>query len=123
METLVYVLIYFLRGRLPWFELGGTTRDKYNDLIKDKKLSTPTELLCRSLPSEFATYLNYSLSLGFAEEPDYWGLRKLFRDLFFREGFHLEGFQYEEAFTWRAQPAGKGIFTLNEEVASSAAAS
>ena len=44
----------------------------------------PCAALC---PEEFATYLNYVRSLRFEDKPDYTYLRKLFRDLFVREGF------------------------------------
>lgn len=58
-------------------------------------MTTPTELLCRGFPSEFAIYLNYTRSLRFDDKPDYSYLRKLFRDLFVREGF-----QYDYVFDW-----------------------
>jgi len=40
-----------------------------------------------SFPTEFATYLNYCRSLKFEEKPDYIYLRRLFRDLYIREGY------------------------------------
>src|SRR5947208_14940908 len=61
----------------------------------EKKMTTPTELLCRTFPNEFAIYLNYTRSLRFDDKPDYSYLRKLFRDLFVREGF-----QYDYVFDW-----------------------
>jgi hypothetical protein len=61
----------------------------------EKKMTTPTELLCRTFPNEFAVYLNYTRSLRFDDKPDYSYLRKLFRDLFVREGF-----QYDYVFDW-----------------------
>lgn len=39
---------------------------------------------------EFASYLNYCRSLRFEDKPDYAYLRKLFRDLFTKEGFQLD---------------------------------
>jgi len=56
-------------------------------MIMVKKLTTPAEILCRSLPSQFSTYINYCRALTFHERPDYIGLRKLFRKVFFRRGF------------------------------------
>lgn len=58
-------------------------------------MTTPVEVLCRGFPNEFATYLNYTRSLRFDDKPDYPYLRKLFRDLFIREGF-----QYDYMFDW-----------------------
>jgi len=50
-------------------------------------MSTPVEILCKHFPSEFATYLNYCRALRFDDKPDYAYLRRLFRDLFFRQGY------------------------------------
>ncbi len=61
-------------------------------------MTTPTELLCRGFPSEMAIYLNCCRSLRFDDKPDYSYLRKLFRDLFVREGF-----QYDYVFDWSIQ--------------------
>jgi casein kinase I homolog HRR25 len=58
-------------------------------------MTTSTEVLCRGFPNEFAIFLNYTRSLRFDDKPDYAYLRKLFRDLFVREGF-----QYDYVFDW-----------------------
>merc|ERR1712176_1579800 len=55
--------------------------------IAEKKMSTPVEILCKHFPTEFATYLNYCRALRFDDKPDYSYLRRLFRDLFFRQGY------------------------------------
>lgn len=53
-------------------------------------MATPIEALCKGFPSEFATYLNYTRSLRFEDKPDYAYLKKLFRDLFVREGYQMD---------------------------------
>ncbi|GAA5879815.1 hypothetical protein JCM3774_001391 [Rhodotorula dairenensis] len=98
MESLGYVLMYFLRGSLPWQGLKAATKKQKYDRIMEKKMTTPTEYLCRGFPNEFAIYLNYCRSLRFDDKPDYSYLRKLFRDLFVREGF-----QYDYVFDWSVQ--------------------
>jgi len=95
LESLGYVLMYFCRGNLPWQGLKAATKKQKYDRIMEKKMTTPTELLCRDFPNEFAIYLNYSRSLRFDDKPDYNYLRKLFRDLFIREGYH-----YDYIFDW-----------------------
>lgn len=95
MESLGYVLMYFCRGSLPWQGLKAATKKQKYDRIMEKKMTTPTELLCRGFPNEFAIYLNYARSLRFDDKPDYSYLRKLFRDLFVREGF-----TYDYIFDW-----------------------
>ena len=48
----------------------------------EKKMTTPNNILCKGLPSEFLEYMNYVKTLRFDDKPDYPYLRKLFRDLF-----------------------------------------
>ena len=86
-ESLGYVLMYFLRGSLPWQGLKAVTKKQKYDKISDRKMATPVEQLCKGFPPEFATYFQYCRSLLFDDKPDYGYLRKLFRDLFAREAF------------------------------------
>ncbi|XP_022740059.1 casein kinase 1-like protein 10 isoform X2 [Durio zibethinus] len=95
LESLGYVLMYFLRGSLPWQGLkAGTKKQKY-DKISEKKMLTPIEVLCKSYPSEFTSYFHYCRSLRFEDKPDYSYLKRLFRDLFIREGY-----QFDYIFDW-----------------------
>ncbi|XP_008789426.1 casein kinase 1-like isoform X2 [Phoenix dactylifera] len=95
LESLGYVLMYFLRGSLPWQGLkAGTKKQKY-DKISEKKMLTPVEVLCKSYPSEFISYFQYCRSLRFDDKPDYSYLKRLFRDLFIREGY-----QFDYVFDW-----------------------
>ncbi|PKA60591.1 Casein kinase I isoform delta-like [Apostasia shenzhenica] len=95
LESLGYVLMYFLRGSLPWQGLkAGTKKQKY-DKISEKKMLTPVEVLCKSYPTEFVSYFHYCRSLRFEDKPDYSYLKRLFRDLFIREGY-----QFDYVFDW-----------------------
>ncbi|KAJ5115194.1 serine/threonine protein kinase [Penicillium alfredii] len=85
MESLGYVMVYFCRGSLPWQGLqAATKKQKYGRIIQ-KKMTIPTEDLCRGFPYKFAAYINYSRSLRFDERPEDTYLRKLFRGLFVHE--------------------------------------
>jgi len=87
LESLGFVLMYFMRGSLPWQGLKARTKkDKY-EKISEKKMSTPIEVLCKRYPVEFATFLNYCRSLRFDDKPDYIYLRRLFRELFARRTY------------------------------------
>eukprot|EP01018_Ginkgo_biloba_P020721 Gb_29196 [translate_table: standard] len=95
MESLGYVLMYFLRGSLPWQGLkAGTKKQKY-EKIGEKKVTTPIEVLCKSYPSEFAKYFHHCRQLRFDDKPDYAYLKRIFRDLFIHEGF-----QFDYVFDW-----------------------
>ena len=95
LESMGYVLMYFLRGSLPWQGLKAIIKKVKYEKISDKKISTPIEVLCKGFPQEFVTYFHYCRSLRFDDKPDYSYLRKLFRELFVREGY-----QYDYVFDW-----------------------
>ncbi|KAG6487296.1 hypothetical protein ZIOFF_055882 [Zingiber officinale] len=110
LESLGYVLLYFLRGSLPWQGLKAATKKQKYDKICEKKLSTPIEVLCKSHPVEFASYFHYCHSLTFEQRPDYGFLKRLFRDLFTREGYEFDYIfdwtilKYQQAQRTRSQP-------------------
>jgi len=96
LEAVGHVLMYFIRGSLPWQGLRtNSTREQRHKNIMSNKMATPVEVLCKDFPCEFATYLNYCRNLGFEETPDYAYLRGLFKDLFFRENY-----RYDFVFDW-----------------------
>ena len=47
------------------------------------------------MPEEIGLYLGYCRSLKFEEKPDIGYLRKLFKDLFYRQGY-----EYDYVFDW-----------------------
>ena len=75
LESIGYVIIFFLKGYLPWQGLKGG--DKYQRIM-EKKLQIPTDILCLGLPEEISIYLNYVKGLRFEDRPDYDFLRGLF---------------------------------------------
>lgn len=95
LESLGYVLMYFNRGNLPWQGLKAPTKKQKYEKISEKKIGTSVEVLTKGYPAEFAQYLNYCRSLHFEDKPDYAYLRKLFRELFLREGY-----KYDAMFDW-----------------------
>ena len=77
LESIGYVLVFFLKGSLPWQGLKAENNNKYVRIM-EKKLQIPTEILCFGLPSEIVMYLNYCKNLKFEDRPDYDYLRGLF---------------------------------------------
>ena len=59
------------------------------------KLDTLISVLCGGFPAEIATYMNYCKNLRFEERPDYSYLKRMLKDLFFRENY-----QYDYIFDW-----------------------
>ena len=95
LESLGYVLMYFIRGSLPWQGLKANTKKQKYERIMDRKMSTSTEQLCKGYPTEFRSYFEYCRSLRFEDRPDYAYLKRLFKELFYRKGF-----QYDNMFDW-----------------------
>jgi casein kinase 1 len=94
MECIGYVLMYFLRGALPWQGLkANNKRDKY-ERIKEKKLTTSVDVLCKGYPIEFAKYLTACRNLRFDETPSYAEMRGMFKELFQRSGYKCD-YQYD----------------------------
>lgn len=50
MESLGYVLMYFLRGSLPWQGLKAATKRQKYERISEKKMATPIEELSKGFP-------------------------------------------------------------------------
>ncbi|KAG2037957.1 kinase-like domain-containing protein [Suillus americanus] len=75
LESLTYMLIYFLRGSLPW--LTGNHEKLSSSSMLERKANTTIKVLCHGIPVEFATMLIYTCSLMFSEDPDYDHLHSL----------------------------------------------
>ncbi|ORX61640.1 kinase-like protein [Hesseltinella vesiculosa] len=71
MESLAYVLLYFLRGSLPWQGIHASSHKIKYEKICQMKQETPPADLCSSFPEQFATLLEYTRALRYDEAPDY----------------------------------------------------
>lgn len=87
MESIGYVLIYFIKGSLPWQGISAPNKTEKYAAISRKKQETTVENLCAGLPKEFAEYMTHVRELDFEDKPDYAYLRRMFRDLFDREEY------------------------------------
>jgi len=71
LESTGYVLMYFLRGNLPWQNIKTKTKDeKYQSILKIKKDISSKEL-GKNFPLEFSEILDYFKKLEYEENPDY----------------------------------------------------
>ena len=93
LESVIYCLIYFIKGFLPWDENNinyayrrlnkkilrkGYILDEENDyliskerIIYEYKKCIPVKNLCDELPTEFELLIHYVRNLKYDEEPDY----------------------------------------------------
>lgn len=90
LESIGYMLIFFLKGKLPWQGLKGSTKSKRSNNIFNIKNNTSLNDLCKDLPQEFLYYMKYCRILRFTQKPDYNLLRNLFIVLFKNKKYDLD---------------------------------
>lgn len=97
LESIGYLLIYFIKGVLPWQKLGpkGISREQRYRLIYECKKNTTIEQLCQGLPKEFKLYMQHVKSLEFNEKPNYQYLYELFSRL-----FEKKKYIYDDEYDW-----------------------
>lgn len=81
LESLGYILIYFLKGHLPWQGISRGVPTGHMSIIEQTKINTSVDSLCSDLPVEFKKYIEYCRSLEFQTKPDYKYLRRIFQKL------------------------------------------
>ena len=69
LEALMYVVIFLIRGKLPWQQTSGEVL--HMDDIGEQKASVFPEQLCEGLPSAFRRTLTYARNLAFEALPNY----------------------------------------------------
>ena len=87
LESIGYMLIYLIKGNLPWKEMklkADNAYKKYNEMLNLKKTTSPEDL-CFGLPSQFVDYIKYCKNLAFEQDPDYEYLRNLFKNILLSE--------------------------------------
>jgi len=87
LESLGYLFVYLLKGKLPWENIPAETKKEKYERIYKMKVIVPITKLCAGLPKEFLNYMNYCKELKFNERPDYMELLRGFKELFFQKGF------------------------------------
>eukprot|EP01083_Nonionella_stella_P084088 232671_1 len=90
LESVGNVLLYFLyKGKLPWSGLDSS------DSVANKKMTILIQDLCKDFPKQFEIYMRYCRDLKFENKPNYDYLRKLFKDLYHKNGYNKEEFVWD----------------------------
>ena len=79
LESLGYILIYFIKGCLPWENVAIKNKEEKINKILELKKKITEEILCNGLPEEIKLFLSYTKNLKFEEEPDYNYLKNLLK--------------------------------------------
>ena len=113
MESIGYVIMFFLRGELPWQGLKVKSKeDKYRKIL-DKKKETSSKTLCANFPDEFREYVEYTRKLSYEEEPNYEKYKNKFYNLICNK--RGESFDYIYDWTTKADLKKRVIHDNNSE--------
>lgn len=77
LESLVYVIVYLVKGRLPWQGVIVQPGQICEDEVLKVKQATTLKALCEGLPRPFVKFVKHVRSLGFRDKPNYKYLRSI----------------------------------------------
>lgn len=110
LESLIYVLIYFLKGELPWQNLKAKTIEEKFAKILHTKVTISIEDICSGLPSQFKELLSYARCLEYEQKPNYRYIKKKITTL-----FSSCNYQHDMDFDWNS--AVKNTETISQSTA------
>lgn len=96
--SLGFVLVYFMRNRLPWQGIPAEDSKEKCRKIAEVKRATTVEDLCAGLPVEFLKYFYYVYQLDFFDAPDYHFIRNLFSLVLSK----MNVYEYDMDFEWNS---------------------
>ena len=86
LESLSYLLLYFLLGTLPWQGLKITSRAQRFKQIAKLKKNLKIESVLQNFPPEIMIFCKYTRKLGFTENPKYDYMKNLFTSVLNKYG-------------------------------------
>jgi serine/threonine protein kinase len=92
LESIAYILLYFLRGSLPWQGLKINNKEDRYKKICEKKKNTSSKKLCEGFPKELESFVSYVRNLKFTEVPDYDYLRELLNNIILKSNDCIDFF-------------------------------
>ena len=99
LESLSYVIIYFLEGSLPWQNAIGKTKKEIYMKMLEKKLELTENEIYKALPGknliiyllgEIIKFVAYVRNLKFDEKPDYIYLKTLLKEIEMKNNISLD---------------------------------
>ena len=89
-EALGYMMIYFMKGHLPWQGMINSNPNKKYDKIKKLKIDIKLQELCNGLPEETIKFIQYARDMKFDDKPNYHHLRQLLRKMAMKNGDKMD---------------------------------
>ena len=95
LESLCYVILYFLTKKLQWQGIKAKTLDKRYKKIYEKKQELEKWDKYKTIPKQIKNFIKYCRNLGFTEDPNY----KLMKN-FFIALLEEHNFEVDNNFSW-----------------------
>ena len=125
LESVGYILVYFLKGKLPWQRIKANTKEEKYKKILEKKIEISSNELCKGLPKDFENFLEYTKQLKYEERPNYNILRKFLDNIMKRKNYNydyiydwttLEEKEFRKHNRTKTEPTGETMsFNENEQ--------
>lgn len=78
--TIGYIVLLFLRGRLPWQNVhADETKERYKKIGQLKQLWS-NQQICEGLPPQILVYMDYVMSLRFDQPASFQMMKRLVAD-------------------------------------------
>eukprot|EP01130_Rhizamoeba_saxonica_P016983 TRINITY_DN7993_c0_g1_i1.p1 TRINITY_DN7993_c0_g1~~TRINITY_DN7993_c0_g1_i1.p1 ORF type:complete len:362 (-),score=47.10 TRINITY_DN7993_c0_g1_i1:14-1099(-) len=89
LEALAYVLIYFMKGKLPWQNIKVSKKKRREKIGRMKEKISILELTM-GMPKVFQKFLNYTRNLVFDEHPDYEYMIEMWKDCMSKHNYEMD---------------------------------
>lgn len=88
LDSIGLMMIYFLKGNLPWQNIKAKTKKEIINIIAEKKLSISPMELCKDIPfEECLKIIHYIRGLQFEETPQYDFIKKMLQSALNKVGY------------------------------------
>ena len=90
LESIAYIIIYFLKGCLPWQGLKINNKEEKYKKICEIKNQIASKYLCKDLPEQIETFVEYVKKLEFTDVPNYNYLKDLLKKVIEKLGEKID---------------------------------
>ena len=106
-ESIGYMMIYLMKGHLPWQGMVNSNPKKKYDRIKKLKTETKLVDLCAGLPKECIKFIQYARDMKFEDKPNYKFLRHLLKKMTQRIGAKMDTSKFDWIISERKEKKDK----------------
>lgn len=118
LESFFYILIYMIKGKLPWQGLVVFDDETRMRKIAELKCSISAEKLTEGLSQKLCTFFKYVKKLKFNEAPDYPYLTRLLHEAAEEKEISLDGHTFEWALghSFSLKSGSKSVAAINSQI-------